>query len=450
MLLYEKELPIPATPGHEKLLAYLSESLTFHLSDDKVPIRFVITDSDSHRYQCEVAAISGMGGYHLQKPESIFRFSPRNIENTSHFNAVLLIPTGIGAEIGGHAGDGTPVARLLATACDTLITHPNVVTGSDINEMPENALYVEGSISCRFLMGTIGLQRTRGNRVLVIIDAHKEKLFVNAAVNSVSAARSTHGLVCPRVIQLDPPVKLRSEYTPSGRAAGRVEGLDEVLMVLEEYRDEYDAVAISSVIDVPEHFHADYFLSSGKMVNPWGGVEAMLTHAISSFFDIPSAHSPMFESESIANVDHGIVDPRMAAEAASVTFLQGILKGLQRSPRIVTDQNAMSHPSVLTVADVSCLIIPEGCIGLPTLAALEQEIPVIAVRENKNLMNNDLGILPWRPGQLYVVNNYWEAVGVMTAIWAGLSPVSVRRPLADTTVEMKTFPVTGLDESLDL
>jgi len=447
MLLFEKELTIPAARGHEKLLAYLSESLTFHFDDDVLPIRFVITDSDRHSYQCEVAAISGLGRF--RKPESIFRFIPRKLENTSHFNAVLLIPTGIGAEIGGHAGDGTPVARLLATVCNTLITHPNVVTGSDINEMPENALYVEGSVICRLLMGTIGLQRTRGNRVLVIIDAHKEKLFVNAAVNSVSAARSTHGLVCPRVIQLDPPVKLRSQYTSSGRAAGRVEGLDEVLMLLGEYWDEYDAVAISSVIDVPEHFHADYFLSSGKMVNPWGGVEAMLTHTISSLYDIPSAHSPMYESESIANADHGIVDPRMAAEAVSVTFLQGILKGLQRSPRILTDQNAMSHPSVVTVADVSCLIIPDGCIGLPTLAALEQGIPVIAVRENKNVMNNDLGVLPWRPGQLYVVDNYWEAVGVMTAIKTGLAPDSVRRPLADTTVEKKAFTVAGADESFD-
>ena len=437
MLVFEKELTIPATPGHEKLVSYLSEALAFHLSNDNVPIRFVITDSDRHCYQCEVAAISGLSRF--RKPESIFRFIPRKVENTSRFNAVLLIPTGIGAEIGGHAGDGTPVARLLATVCDTLITHPNVVTGSDINEMPENALYVEGSVICRLLMGTVGLQRTRGNRVLVIIDAHKEKLFVNAAVNSVSAARSTHGLVCPRVIQLDPPVKLRSRYTESGRAAGRVEGLDEVLMVLEEYSGEYDAVAISSVIDVPEHFHADYFLSGGKMVNPWGGVEAMLTHAISGLFGIPSAHSPMFESERIANVDHGVVDPRMAAEAVSVTFLQGILKGLHRSPKIVTDQNAMGHSSVITAADVSCLVIPEGCIGLPTLAALEQGIPVIAVQENKNLMKNDLESLPWRSAQFYIVKNYWEAVGVMASIKAGLAPESVRRPLPDTVVEKRTF-----------
>ncbi|MFC2002561.1 DUF3326 domain-containing protein [Chloroflexota bacterium] len=45
-----------------------------------------------------------------------------------------------------------------------------------------------------------------------------------------------------------------------------------------------------------------------------------------------------------------------------------------------------SHSGLLTVVDISCLVIPDGCVGLPTLAALEQGIPVIAVRENKNRM----------------------------------------------------------------
>ena len=52
--------------------------------------------------------------------------------------------------------------------------------------------------------------------------------------------------------------------------------------------------AISSVIEVPRSFHLDYFTSRGEMVNPWGGVEAMFTHAITSLYDLPTAHSPMF------------------------------------------------------------------------------------------------------------------------------------------------------------
>ena len=54
-----------------------------------------------------------------------------------------------------------PSAQLLASVCDTLITHPNVVNASDINEMPANSLYVEGGALCRMLMGTAGLQPVR-------------------------------------------------------------------------------------------------------------------------------------------------------------------------------------------------------------------------------------------------------------------------------------------------
>jgi hypothetical protein len=88
----------------------------------------------------------------------------------------------------------------------------------------------------------------------------------------------------------------------------------------------------------------------------------------------------------------------------------------------------------MTASDVSCLVIPDGCVGLPTLAALEQGIPVIAVRENKNIMQNSLADLPFKDGKLFIVDNYLEAIGVMTAIKAGLALDTVRRPLAHTNV----------------
>ena len=204
--------------------------------------------------------------------------------------------------------------------------------------------------------------------------------------------------------------------------------------MLAERRNEYDAVAISSVIDVPEEFHLGYFSAHGGMVNPWGGVEAILTHALSSIFNVPTAHSPMFESCEVAELDPGIVDPRMGAEAISFTFLNCVLKGLHRSPRIIADKDAMSRPGVFTAEDVSCLVIPDGCLGLPTLAALYQGIPVIAVRENSNLMRNNLSKLPWSAGQFYLVDNYWEAAGVLSSLKAGIDPLAVRRPLADTAI----------------
>ncbi len=160
----------------------------------------------------------------------------------------------------------------------------------------------------------------------------------------------------------------------------------------------------------------------------------MLTHAVSSIFDVPSAHSPMMTSREILNLDVGIVDPRKSAEAVSTTYLHCILKGLQRSPRIIASPSLNGSSGLMTATDISCLVIPDGCVGLPTLAAMEQGIPVIAVKENANRMKNDLNDLLFAPGKLFRVENYWEAVGVMNALKAGVAPESVRRPLSSTKV----------------
>ena len=443
--LTERELQIPAVPGHHQILRHLSQLLDHHRDGGKIPIRAVITASDEWFYSCEVDTLAGPE----RRPDSsIFEFLRRQVESAEGFNAVLLVPTGIGAEIGGHAGDATPVAALLASVCSTLITHPNVVNASDIVDIPSNTLYVEGSVISRLLMGTVGLQRVRSNRLLVVLGYHDDDLFINAAINSVNAARSSYGLICPRIVQLDSRLVMGSHYTSSGRAAGDVTGVEGLFEVLDQYAGEYDAVAITSQISVPANYHQDYFDSGGNMVNPWGGVEAMLTHAVSTLYNLPSAHSPMLESQEIANADPGVVDPRMAAEAVSLALLQCILKGLQRSPKIISDPGALRHHDVLTVEDISCLVIPDGCIGLPTLAALEQGIPVIAVRENRNLMRNDLSQLPWPPGQLHLVENYWEAAGVMAAMQAGIDPQAVRRPLLPAMVEKQASGTPAILEAL--
>ena len=281
---------------------------------------------------------------------------------------------------------------------------------------------------CRLLMGTVGLRPVRANRVLVVIDARSDEMIENLALNTVEATRATYGLDCAGIYRLDPPLELEAAYTASGRAAGSGRGIGWLFELLRETRDSYDAVAISSLIAVPEGYHERYFDSNGDMVNPWGGVEAMLTHAVSHVFDVPSAHAPMMESRDILFADPGRVDPRMAAEAISSSFLQCVLKGLKQSPRIVVDPVEMRVADVMTAENVSCLILPDGCIGLPTLAALEQGIPVIAIREGRGVMRNDLTILPWQPRQLFIVENYWEAAGVLSALRAGITPNSVRRP----------------------
>ncbi len=435
MIVYEEEFEVPAIPGHRKLLPYLAGKVAARLGGSLLPVRFVVTGTSEDAYRCEIGVVEGLIEEEIRHTCSIFDYRQRRVENTHRFTSVLIVPTGIGAEIGGHAGDAGPVARLLAALSDTVITHPNVVNASDIIDLPHNALYVEGSIISRLMMGTIGLQPVRNNRVLVVIDEHEDHRLVDIAVNSVSAARASYGLNVSGLVRLYPPVRLRSLYSASGRAVGRVERWEGLLQVLDARKGNYDALAVSSRVLMPSSYYTEYYEKRGEMINPWGGVEAMFTHAISSLYDIPAAHSPMEESMEVANLDLGAVDARMAAEAISSGYFMCVLRGLQRSPRIVKNVQGSSLPGVLTVEDVSCLVIPDGCVGLPTLAALDQGIPVIAVRENRNIMHNAIDALPWASDQLYLVDNYWEAAGVVASLRAGIKPASVRRPLADTVTE---------------
>lgn len=102
------------------------------------PIRWACTSNLESDCRVEVGVLTGVE----QAPPLIFDFAHQT-PRSNGFNVALIIPTGIGATVGGHAGDAGPVARLLAGVADTLVTHPNVVSASDINEFPKNGLYVE-------------------------------------------------------------------------------------------------------------------------------------------------------------------------------------------------------------------------------------------------------------------------------------------------------------------
>ena len=426
MRLFEKEIKVPIAENGIQLVQYLSDQVLNAISDRDTPIRFVITKTDNEYYHCELGLLSKSRNQTLNLDSSIFSLKKRQYENTKEFNCVLLIPTGIGAEIGGHCGDGNAVARLIASSCDTLITHPNVVNASDINEMTENTLYVEGSIITRLLMGQLGLQKVRANKILMLMDEHEDELFNNEIVNAVSSARISLGISCD-VIKMKDRINSISLYSGSGRAVGQVENIEKLFGIIKKYIQNYDAVGLSTFIKVPDQFHKMYF-TEDNMINPWGGIEAMLTHSLSLEFNIPSAHSPMMSSREVMDLEVGIVEPRKAPETSSVTYLHCILKGLHKSPKLVPFDKG------LNVEDISCLIIPDGCVGLPTLAAIEHEIPVIAVRENKNRMQNNLEEYPFKQGKLFIVENYLEAVGVMNAIKSGISVDAVRRPIAYTNL----------------
>lgn len=380
-----------------------------------IPIRCVLTTPN-------IAHVSVLKTPRYSKQINHFPLHLSDRENVfdNGFSVALLIPTGLGATLGGHAGDAGSVARLMASVCDTLITHPNVVNASDINEMTDNTLYVEGHLLLNVLLGRAALQRVRSNRVLVVVDGSAEGQYVTAAINSVNAARASYGFNCSEVVVLKSPYVMTSYFGNDERATGRVTNLDSLFKVLEDKKGTYDAVALTSLIGLTPEARDFYYKHGG--VNPWGGIEAMLTHAVSHVFGVPCAHSPMMESVEVEQLDYGVIDPRDGAEIVSLTYLQSILKGLHNAPRPIWRD---------IPENISCLVIPRHCHGLPTMIASERGIPVIAV-ENK-LKVEGIDCLEYVDAIL--VNNYLEAAGVVSALRSGISIESLRRPLASVDVE---------------
>ncbi|MEM9137942.1 MAG: DUF3326 domain-containing protein, partial [Cyanobacteria bacterium P01_F01_bin.42] len=89
---------------------------------------------------------------------------------TSPLTIMLIIPTGVGASIGGYAGDAIPVARAIAAVSDCLITHPNVLNGAQMYWPLENVLYVEGYGLDQFAAGAWDLQPVLSNKIGLLLD----------------------------------------------------------------------------------------------------------------------------------------------------------------------------------------------------------------------------------------------------------------------------------------
>ncbi len=322
-------------------------------------------------------------------------------------NVVFIVPTGIGAEIGGHSGDATPAAKLIASLCDVLFTHPNVVNASDINEMSENMLYVEGSILDRFLEGQIGLEEVYSNKILLVVNEIKPEI-----INAVSAARVTIGAGI-EIIELRVPLKMTASVLPSGKASGEIYNLDEAVQQVSKY--DFDVLVINTPIDADDDEAREYLLKNGG-TNPWGGVEAKLSKAMSEKLNKPVIHAPVENSKTIRMLNE-VVDPRKAAEMVSYCFLHCCLKGAHIAPRISLRDSAYWN------IDIDFLVSPIKVVGRPHIACSKVGIPVIAVEENKTVLDDGM------PSSFIIAKNYLEVAGIISAKRAGVSIASVRRPL---------------------
>ena len=332
-------------------------------------------------------------------------------------NIVLIVPTGIGCEIGGHAGDAQPIARLIGKCCDNLITHPNVVNASDINEMPENTWYVEGSQLDDFLSGDYKLEPVYQNKILVVVNKADWQ-----SINAVNAARASIGCNA-EILELETELKLIARME-GGKATGDVEGWEDLVHQVNDY--EFDALGIATPITISEEDLKNYFIYGG--VNPVGGVEAVASKLIAKRIGKPVAHGPV--NYGIPDFQE-IVDPRKSVEVVTMNFIHCLLKGLNKAPKLVPLPMTHKERNQMGWKDIDLLISPEKCWGKPHNICFSKNIPMMFVKENTPIVQKEY---PVNTDNLIFVDNYLEAAGYIQAMKTGVYPPTVRRPLEQTKV----------------
>jgi hypothetical protein len=335
------------------------------------------------------------------------------------YTAILIVPTGVGAEIGGYAGDALPVAKALAQVCDRLITHPNVLNGASLYWNLPNAFYVEGYGLDKFAASSWGLRPVHQNRIGLLFDQGIEPELRLRHLQAADAARATLGLSLTDYVITDAPLEVELRSSPSGASWGTIGNPDSLLRAAEVLINKAGAQAIAVVARFPDNIdeEADQNYRHGKGVDPIAGAEAVISHLIVRTFQIPCAHSPAL---SPVPPDPNL-SPRSAAEELGYTFLPCVLVGLSRAPQfIVGETHQLPEPTDIWANQVDAVIVPATACGGSTLLSLsKRRCQIITVLENKTQIQvppQPLGI------KSIQVNSYLEAVGALVAHKAGINP----------------------------
>lgn len=341
------------------------------------------------------------------------------------FNACHVIPTGVGARIGGFVGDAVPATNLLASICDNLIVNPNAVNGVALNLMAINCQYVEGFFLDRFFLKEIALRQQDANKIGVIIDNCGNKKAMNHAINTIEALRTNEGINVVGIEFTKKPVNGIAEKTKVGSFVGKIPKAEIYLEKAMDLKEKgATAIAIATYIKANDSDLKLYF--KGKAPNPFGGLEAIISHSISMKTGLPAAHAPLVTEREIKHfMLHGLVDPRAAAEAMGPAYLGCVLQGLHKAPQAIAYRKATEGD--LTFDDLNALIVPADSLGgIPMMACEIAGKPIIGVKENKTILNVGNDKLNFR--NFVGAENYLEAAGMLSCLKKGISFESVRRP----------------------
>ena len=286
----------------------------------------------------------------------------------------FIVPTGVGASIGGYAGDSGIWARKLSKKCK-LIVNPNVVNAACFSAINENMFYVEGYSLDRFFKGECNLLPSSDNKIGVVFDKSISQRVLNVHINTINAVKTVYGINIIGYEVTEEPVGVDFYIDKSGLSTGDVKNLSSIKKSAENLIKK-GAEAIAIVCLFPEDESEDYVNGTG--VDPVGGVEAIISHYISKELMVPAAHSPAFENITIST---DIVDSKCSAEYITPTFLPCILLGLNIAPKL-------SKTDGINIKDLDFLVMPYNSLGgIPVLEMQKLNKTVYAIKENKTVLD---------------------------------------------------------------
>lgn len=348
---------------------------------------------------------------------------------------VLIVPTGIGAAIGGYAGDALPVARAIAQVTDCLITHPNVLNGAQLYWNLPNALYVEGYGLDQFAAGRWGLRPVHQNRVGLVLDRGIEPDLRLRHLQAADATRATLGLELTEYVVTDAPLDVTLQTAVSGATWGTIANPGSLLRAVEALIHKAGATAIAVVARFPDDDSESLqHYRHGHGVDPIAGAEAVISHLVVRTFRLPCAHAPALLPLPL----DAQVSPRSAAEELGYTFLPCVLVGLSRAPQLIDRSEAGFVPQLGDVwaNQVDAVVVPATACGGSAVLSFGQmrsegsAVQIIAVQDNQTTMQ-----VP--PDALNItathVDSYLEALGLLVAQRAGISANALKPLLRSLT-----------------
>jgi hypothetical protein len=319
--------------------------------------------------------------------------------------AVFIVPTGIGASIGGFAGDAAPFAAKIAKKC-RLIVNPNVVNAAVFSGITENMLYTEGFAIDMLFKKQIALRPAVKNKIGIIFDVEIPKNILNIHINTINALESVYGINDILYESTNEPVKIAFEVTAEGISTGRVKNPQTLINTGKSLINK--GCSALGVVCLFEDTEENDEYSKGMGVDPVGGVEAIISHILTKEFMLPVAHAPAFKKVDISTK---IVDKRAASEYITPTFLPCIILGLYNAPQIIPYNSRKDND--ITIENLKCVIMPYNALGsVPVLKAIEENIHVFAVKENSTVLDITAQKLGINTKQITIVDKYFDLLNL--------------------------------------